>query len=287
MHSSIRPRRGPVRPLLLYLLICGCAGNGEGLDANGRPIGEGPPLGDDDFTLIQNSIFTPACTVCHSGAQAPEGLRLDAGNSYAMLVDVSSVQLPALRRVAPGDPDNSYLVHKIEGRAAVGDPMPLGGPSLDAAQIDLIRQWIATGAQPPPAAMQTSAAPARLVSSAPAPGELVSDPAAPMVAVFDRALDVNLLLDTNVVLTASGGDGSFDDGNEVRVAVRVQSTSAGGAALWIRGTSDLAADRYQLRIRGSGPVAVADLEGRSIDGDGDGAAGGDAVVTFRVAGDLP
>lgn len=276
-------RRRLFGPLMACALICACAGNGQGLDENGRPVGEGPPPGDDDFTVIQNTIFTPVCAVCHSGAQAPQGLRLDAGNSYAMLVDVPSVEVPTLRRVAPGDPGRSYLVQKIEGRAAVGDAMPPGGPPLGASQIDLIRQWIAAGAQPPPAA-QESASPARLTSSAPAPGELVADPAAPMVAVFSRALDVNLLLDANVILTASGGDGGFSDGNELQVPVRVQMTSAGGAALWIRSASSLLPDDYELRIRGSGPVPAADLEGRPIDGDGDGTAGGDVVLRFQVAG---
>jgi hypothetical protein len=287
MHASVRLRTCLAGPLLLFVLIGGCAGNGEGLDENGRPIGEGPPPGDDDFTVIQTTIFTPVCTACHSGAQAPQGLRLDEGNSYAMLVDVPSVEVPELRRVAPGEPDNSYLVQKIEGRAAVGERMPLGGPSLDTEQIDLIRQWIAAGAQPPPTARSTPLAPARLISSAPAPDELVTDPAAPMMVVFSRALDANLLLDANIILTRSGGDGRFDDGNEVPVAVRVLKMSAGGSALWLRSTTSLPADRYELRLRGSGPVALADLEGRPIDGDGDGAAGGDAVLRFKVAGIAP
>ena len=269
------------------MLISACAGNGEGLDGNGRPMGEQPPPGDDDFTVIQDTIFTPVCTVCHAGAQAPQGLRLDEGNSYAMLVDVPSVEVPALRRVAAGDPDDSYLVQKIEGRAAVGGLMPLGGPSLDTEQIDLIRQWIAAGAQPPPSARQASVTTTRLISSAPAPGERVTHPFAPIVVVFSRALDVNLLLDSNVTLTASGGDGGFDEGNEVPVAIRMQKTSAGGAAIWLQSTASLPADHYELRFRGSGPVAVADLEGRPIDGDGDGAVGGDAVVPFQVEGDAP
>lgn len=120
------------------LLLCACAGNGEGLDENGRPIGEGD--GDSeaitaDFASIQDSVFTPICTACHAGAAAPLGLRLDEDASYAMLVGVASVQVPALLRVAPGDPD-SYVVHKIEGTAAVGSRMPLGGPPLSAAHAD-------------------------------------------------------------------------------------------------------------------------------------------------------
>jgi hypothetical protein len=129
--------------------LAGCGGGtGEGLDANGRPIGEGggdAPLAPTLASLQQN-VFTPVCTGCHAGAAAPQGLRLDAANSYAMLVGVPSVEVPGLLRVAPGNPDASYLVQKLEGRAAVGARMPLGGPFLDAATIAVVRQWIAAGA---------------------------------------------------------------------------------------------------------------------------------------------
>src|SRR5688572_24574741 len=100
-----------VAPLLLVLAGC-TAGSGEGLDAGGRPI-TGPPVGNSDFQEIQDTIFTPICTACHVGANAPVGLRLDAANSYAMLVNVASVEVPGTLRVNPGNPNASYLVHKI------------------------------------------------------------------------------------------------------------------------------------------------------------------------------
>ena len=47
----------------------------------------------------------------------------------------------------PGDPENSYLVHKIEGRAGItGTIMPPGGDPLTAEEIEAIRQWITDGA---------------------------------------------------------------------------------------------------------------------------------------------
>lgn len=132
-------------------LIAGCGGgSGDGLDSNGRPVGEGDdPSGPmtASFSSIQSHVFTPMCTACHSGSAAPRGLRLDSANSYAMLVDVASGGVPSLKRVAPGDATNSYLVHKLEGHAAVGARMPLGGPYLDATAMALIRQWINNGAQ--------------------------------------------------------------------------------------------------------------------------------------------
>jgi hypothetical protein len=66
--------------------------------------------------------------------------------SFANLVGVASSQQPAVLRVATGDPDNSYLVQKIEGTAASGARMPLGGGALPQAVIDDIRQWISDGA---------------------------------------------------------------------------------------------------------------------------------------------
>ena len=135
--------------LAAAVALSGCGGgSGEGLDASGRPIGEGgaaTPLAPTLASLQQN-VFTPACTGCHAGAGAPQGLRLDAGNSYAMLVGVPSVEVRSVLRVAPGNPDASYLVQKLEGSAAVGARMPLGGPFLDAATIAVVRQWIAAGA---------------------------------------------------------------------------------------------------------------------------------------------
>jgi hypothetical protein len=70
-----------------------------------------------------------------------------ADASFDSLVGVSSLQVPELSRVEAGDPDNSYLVQKLEGTADEGAQMPAGGPPLDQAVIDDIRQWIADGAE--------------------------------------------------------------------------------------------------------------------------------------------
>jgi hypothetical protein len=82
-----------VVPALLVLAGCG-SGNGEGLDEGGQPVAPAPPA-NTDFQQIQDTVFTPICTACHAGAAAPRGLRLDAANSYAMLVNVASVEVPA------------------------------------------------------------------------------------------------------------------------------------------------------------------------------------------------
>ncbi len=99
------------------------------------------------FTEIQAQVFTATCAAsgCHSGATPPQGLSLVAP-AYANLVGVASTEVPALQRIRSGDAANSYLVQKIEGTAAVGGRMPLGGPFLDATTIARIRAWVNAGA---------------------------------------------------------------------------------------------------------------------------------------------
>ncbi|MFQ5680096.1 MAG: hypothetical protein ACE5HP_11640 [Gemmatimonadota bacterium] len=140
-------RRGALLVLLAAPLVWGCAGDGTGLDEFGNPLTAGVPLGPT-LGSIQANIFTPICTRCHTGAAAPLGLALDAGVARQNLVDVPSVEAPALKRVDPGKPDSSYVVWKIEGRAGItGGRMPLGLPPLSAAQIQAIRGWIENGAR--------------------------------------------------------------------------------------------------------------------------------------------
>ncbi|MFO1425926.1 MAG: CHRD domain-containing protein [Steroidobacteraceae bacterium] len=99
------------------------------------------------FTEIQTQVFNVSCAVsgCHAGASPAQGMSL-AAPAYATIVNVASSESPSLKRILPGDAANSYLVQKIEGTAAVGQRMPLGGPFLDATTIARIRAWVNAGA---------------------------------------------------------------------------------------------------------------------------------------------
>ncbi|MDX1389388.1 MAG: hypothetical protein R3344_09370 [Acidobacteriota bacterium] len=129
---------------LVGLLTLGCAGDGSELAVMTGPSGPEPTL-----AWIQANILTPRCTECH----VPGGIGVMPMHteqvSYNNLVNVYSVEINTLFRVEPFEPDNSYMVWKIEGRAGiVGDQMPLGRPPLDPEEIALIREWIRLGAEP-------------------------------------------------------------------------------------------------------------------------------------------
>jgi hypothetical protein len=103
------------------------------------------------LTSIQTTVFTPRCSGCHNGVgpTLPGSMNLTSGASHAALVNVASLEVPALRRVAPGSPNDSYLIRKLEGGPGiVGSRMPLIGPPLDQPTIDAIRLWITNGATP-------------------------------------------------------------------------------------------------------------------------------------------
>jgi hypothetical protein len=264
-------------------LIAGCAGDGEGLDQNGRPIEEdqGTQL-TPDFDSIQSNVLTPACTACHSGAAAPLGLRLDAGASYALLVNAPSTEVPAVLRVDPGNPDASYLIQKLEGTAAVGARMPLGGPPLPQDTIAVIRQWVLEGA--PASASAAGNAPS-LSAAWPLQGGSLQSKAEVVIAA-DRELDTSLLSAGTLVLTRSGGDADFANGNEVTVDARIELRSLSPTVLAVRSTQEAwAADTYRMRISGGAPLAVTDLSSVPLDGDSYGAAGGDFELTFSVEQD--
>lgn len=68
--------------------------------------------------------------------------------AFDSLVNTSSGQRPGTPRVAPGNPDGSYIIHKVEGRVGItGRRMPFNGPPyLTDGQILILRRWIQTGA---------------------------------------------------------------------------------------------------------------------------------------------
>lgn len=277
-------------PWLLSLLVAACsAGSGEGLDVSGRPLSEGGdiPLAAT-LESIQANVFNPFCIVCHSGAGAPQGLRLDANSSFSNLVGVASEEDSAVLRVDPGNPEQSYLVKKLEGTASVGGRMPLDAPALPQPTIDIVRQWITDGALPtaPP-----SGAPPRVVSMSPDADTTVGALPSQVTIGFDQAVDASTINAMTVTLRRSGEDSSFGDGNEVVIAATGVMLSPMNARLAIVDLSTVASidDDYELAASGNGPSVILNVDAQALDGEfsgmfpsGDGIAGGDFVARFAV-----
>jgi mono/diheme cytochrome c family protein len=98
------------------------------------------------LTQLQATIFGPICSTCHTAGGDAPNLSTTA-LTHSDTVGVASTEQSAVLYIAAGDPDNSYLVRKIEGAALIsGVRMPPGGPYLSQAQIDDLRAWVAAGA---------------------------------------------------------------------------------------------------------------------------------------------
>ncbi len=146
----------PASLVLPLLLVGGLAcsdssapdngGNGDNGGGNGSTGGGTPTLTGDVQPILSANC---ALSGCHSGASPQEGMNLGPGQTFGNTVDVPSNE-SGLDRIEPNQPDQSYLVHKIQGtQASVGGSggrMPLGGIPLSQADIDTIRAWITAGA---------------------------------------------------------------------------------------------------------------------------------------------
>jgi hypothetical protein len=89
------------------------------------------------------------CVDCHVNPGASGNLSLEAGISWANLVNVPSDEDFSLMYVVPNHPEQSLLFQKINcDFPSVGERMPLGGYAggLSPEQQALIYDWIAAGA---------------------------------------------------------------------------------------------------------------------------------------------
>ena len=170
------------RGALVLALLAACGG-GEEIDAGGSGIDAG--VGDDPLAIdesvaagsldqIHREIVSQRCSgqpgLCHNGQFEPN-------LSTPALFYEYVVRRPALEkadrlRVAPGDPDASFLIDKLRNRD-VGTRMPLGAEPLAEEEIALVERWIADGALRRPGAGEAP--------------ELNNPPRAPEIGVFDAA----------------------------------------------------------------------------------------------------
>lgn len=142
----------------MLLMVLALAVGSSACDEKLSDVAGPTPNLQPTFASIQREIFNVtdstgrlSCTQCHTnvGRNPSGGLVLLEGQAYQALVGVGSRGKPGATLVAPGDPENSYLLKKLDGSPdIIGVRMPRGnGPFLTAGQISIIRRWIALGAR--------------------------------------------------------------------------------------------------------------------------------------------
>jgi len=97
-----------------------------------------PLLGGAEVSFERDvlPLLEKRCLVCHQGAAAQKGLRVDSVTSLLAGGESGAA-------VVPGDAAASLLLAKISGDKPA---MPPAGGPLEAADVERIRQWIAAGA---------------------------------------------------------------------------------------------------------------------------------------------
>jgi hypothetical protein len=141
--------------LVIGSVLSGCAGQGPSGGGGTTKPSCTPPKGGATISFASNiqPIFNRSCAVaasCHAGPGSAN-LDMTAGVAYKQMVNVHSTQQPGLKRIDPGNPNQSYLVRKIEGGPNIsGTSMPQGCPAtplngaqcLSADDIAAIVQWV-------------------------------------------------------------------------------------------------------------------------------------------------
>jgi hypothetical protein len=121
----------------IALVLGGCKDNSNPLDGQ-SPSNVVFPVSGVSYQYHVQPLFNQACTQagCHDDGQHQSPLKLTSfGNTVLALPGV----------VVSGQPDQSTLVFRIEGR--VGERMPPTVNPLNQNQINGIRTWIAEGAK--------------------------------------------------------------------------------------------------------------------------------------------
>ena len=156
----------------------GSGGGGAGSAAGGAGGGTCVPYAVPAGTDLQQpkvslksdvmTVFNNNCgaATCHGSSTSGQGAlflgaesahKADASQVRTGLVGHAGNELPSMPLVTAGDPSKSYLMHKMDGDQCQFDAACAGGclavmPSglghvLPAATRDVVRRWIAQGAQ--------------------------------------------------------------------------------------------------------------------------------------------
>jgi hypothetical protein len=122
------------------------------------PISLDPPANATSSSQDVEIILARECNACHAASRGAGDLTLPLASKawVANLVNRPSRENPGMMLVSPGDPANSWLLHKVacnqcsfagtcDARLGCGTCMPFGKP-LSLADITTVFVWIRSGA---------------------------------------------------------------------------------------------------------------------------------------------
>ncbi len=136
-----------------------CAGRECGDDGCGGSCGtcpadfictEGACISDEEssvsLALVWEEVIAVHCLECHGPGEGGLTMGSTPASFRTAVVDRPS-GCGGRVYVVPGDPDQSYLMDKVEGRPGIcGRQMPYLRPPLTTSEMELLRKWIADGA---------------------------------------------------------------------------------------------------------------------------------------------
>jgi hypothetical protein len=193
---------------------------------------------------------------------------------------VPSQEVSTLDRVKPGDPNNSYIILKLQGSAGiVGQQMPYGGPYLPQSTIDVIKQWITNGA--PQAASTSVTVTAKSMQSAaaseafavtvtsPANDSVVWEPVSGLVVGFNEEVDLSLLNSTTVALERVAPESVNVNSDTATVQLPASLALAEGnpSTVLIIPAAPLGPGTYRVTLRGTGGGALANVNAQTLGTD--------------------
>ena len=161
IQGPLGPGEGALMPLGLSALPTAQILYIEAWIAAGASPDAPAPTGDEaleapSFATVQEQLFDQGCAqgACHSDDTRAAGLSLEADSSYHSLVGVApstaSARSDGMLLVAPGDPERSFVLNKLDGNLGRGDGAAMhdADPLRALADASLLRAWIRAGAHP-------------------------------------------------------------------------------------------------------------------------------------------
>jgi subtilisin-like proprotein convertase family protein/methionine-rich copper-binding protein CopC len=197
------------------------------------------------------------------------------------------------------DPNNPFHVLRVKAKKNTATLYTTGRLSSDVGanltlRIDNVqgsrpfREWldpwsltvpITTGACTTSCGPNT---PPTVLGTVPTNGSTVTQPTNQFRVQFSEAMDSTTLTNAGTVQIVASVDGIFGNGNDLTVTPSGITYDSATHEVRYSFASSLGNDSYRIRLSGTGASVIRDAAGATLDGNGDGVAGGDFVTNFLM-----